>query len=233
MADNVTLPTTGTGTATPVLATDDVAGVHYPIGKLAYGALDSATIVTNASGNGLPAQGDVAHDGVDAGNPLLNGARAIAHGANPTAVAAADRTVTYANRAGIPFTIGGHPNIVTAVWNATGAFTDDPVVAVIGTGTKIVVTRITIALDEATTVGVAVRMGFGSTTLPALGASGADGVSGLLFYHPGLVPGGGIQIGDGSAILGIGGDGEDLRVTCEAPTSGTLAIGVSYFTIES
>lgn len=233
MADNVTIPATGTGTATPVIATDDIAGVHYPISKLAYGALDSATIVTNASGNGLPAQGDVAHDAADAGNPLLNGARAIAHGANPTAVAAADRTVLYANRAGILFTIGGHPNVVTAVYNTTAAQTDDLVVAAVGAGTKIAVTRVNIFLDEATTVGVGVRVGFGATTLPALGASGADGVSGLITYHPGLVPGGGIVTGDGSSIVGIGADGEDLRVTCEVPTSGTLAISVSYFTIES
>ena len=59
------------------------------------------------------AAGDVAHDGVDSGNPVKTGAVAVAHGTNPTAVAAADRTNLYANRAGIPFVMGGHPNIIT------------------------------------------------------------------------------------------------------------------------
>jgi len=42
VADNVTL-NAGAGGAT--LATDDIAGVHYQIVKLAYGALDAATVV--------------------------------------------------------------------------------------------------------------------------------------------------------------------------------------------
>lgn len=51
MADNITLDA-GSGGAT--LATDDVGGTHYQINKLAHGALDSATIVSTASG--LPVQ---------------------------------------------------------------------------------------------------------------------------------------------------------------------------------
>ncbi len=103
----------------------------------------------------------------------------------------------------------------------------------ISAGTKYVITRVTITLDEATTVGTGVRLGFGASTVPALGASGADGVAGILVYHPGLVPGSGMQLGDGSGILGVGGDGEELRITCDAPTSGTLVVSVSYYTIES
>lgn len=38
MADNVTIPTTGSGTATPVIATDDVSSVHYQKIKIALGA---------------------------------------------------------------------------------------------------------------------------------------------------------------------------------------------------
>lgn len=37
MADNVTIPASGTGTATPVVATDDVGGVHYQKVKLDLG----------------------------------------------------------------------------------------------------------------------------------------------------------------------------------------------------
>lgn len=42
MADNITIPASGTGTATPVIATDDVASVHYQIIKTTIGPLDSA-----------------------------------------------------------------------------------------------------------------------------------------------------------------------------------------------
>jgi hypothetical protein len=48
VADNVELDA-GAGGA--VMATDDVGGVHYAIGKLAYGALDSATLAASGAGN--------------------------------------------------------------------------------------------------------------------------------------------------------------------------------------
>lgn len=51
MADNV-VANAGSGGAT--FATDDVSGVHYPLSKLAHGALDSATVVSTSSG--LPVQ---------------------------------------------------------------------------------------------------------------------------------------------------------------------------------
>lgn len=85
----------------------------------ALGANGGLKIEGVASGTAVPVNGtvtasnvtgNVAHDGVDSGNPLLAGYQAIAHGTNPTAVAAADRTVGYANRAGVPFVMGGHPN---------------------------------------------------------------------------------------------------------------------------
>jgi hypothetical protein len=47
MADNVTADP-GAGGAT--FATDDIAGVHYPIEKLAWGALDTATLVASGAG---------------------------------------------------------------------------------------------------------------------------------------------------------------------------------------
>ena len=46
MADNVPI-TAGAGTS---IATDDVGGVHYQISKLAFGALDTATLVSSTSG---------------------------------------------------------------------------------------------------------------------------------------------------------------------------------------
>jgi hypothetical protein len=163
----------------------------------------------------------------------VQGGLAVAIGADPDAADANDAAAPVFTRHRQPFVIGGHPNTKCATWNATGAFTDDPVIAAVATGNKIVVTRITVTLDEAATVGVAVRMGFGTANVPALGASGADGVAQILCYHPGLIPGSGFQIGDGSGIIGMGADDEDLRVTCEAPTGGTLVISVSYFILPS
>jgi hypothetical protein len=52
MADNVTTPTTGSGTATPVIATDDAAGVHYQKVKLIDGTADSTTAIPGTA-NGL------------------------------------------------------------------------------------------------------------------------------------------------------------------------------------
>src|ERR1051326_4050025 len=51
MADNITL---NSGSGGAVVATDDITSVHYPISKLAHGALDSATLVSTSSG--LPVQ---------------------------------------------------------------------------------------------------------------------------------------------------------------------------------
>lgn len=168
--------------------------------------------------------GDVAHDGMDSGNPVKQGAKAIAHGANPTAVAANDRTDIYANRHGIPFTIGGHPNIITRRDNFTSAQTDTALVTV-GSGTKIVVTRMSFAADNANTVDVAVRAGFGAANTPT--------TTGVVASHPGLAAGGVYTVGDGSAILGVGADGEDLRFTGEVPTGGSIDVLTSFYTIES
>jgi hypothetical protein len=203
MADNVVLPFTGSGDATKTFASEDIAGagVHYQ------------RVV-----------GSIAHDGVDNGSPMKMGAKAIAHGTNPTAVAAADRTDLYANRAGIPFSIGGHPNIVTLRANYTAAQTDTAIVTIAG-GLKIVVTRLSVTADNANTVDVQVRIGFAAATTPT--------TTGVLLSHPGIARGSGVVEGNGAGMLGVGADGEDLRITSEVPTGGSIDVVVSYFTIES
>ena len=178
----------------------------------------------NAASDGASVSGDVAHDGVDAGEPIKIGYRAIAHGTNPTAVAAADRTDAYANRAGIPFTLGGHPNVVTIEAAYTAAQTDAAIVT-IATGLKIVVTQIQMTADNANTVDVGFRVGFGTANTPT--------TTGVILTHPGVAAGSGISRGDGSGILGVGADNEDLRITSEVPTTGSIRILVSYFTVES
>jgi hypothetical protein len=169
---------------------------------------------------------NVAHDAVDSGNPVKVGHKAIAHGTNPTAVAASDRTDWYANRHGVPWVIGGHPNIITFAQNYTAAQTDAALVTVSG-GTKIVVTRLLVTNDNSTSVDVSVRVGFGTANVPAYGNAGIIG------SHPGLSAGGGFNTGDGSGIIGVGGDGEDLRLTISVPTGGSLDCCISYYTVES
>jgi hypothetical protein len=175
--------------------------------------------------------GDVAHDAVDSGDPVKIGAKAVAHQTAPTAVAAGDRTDLYANRHGIPFGIGGHPNVQTASVRLTGANTDAAIIAgTLSTGTICVVTRLSVNVSNGCTVNVGCKIGFGSTTLPADSASSSNGI---LIDNDGWPPGGGINIGSGDGIVGVGRDGEELRVTNDAPTGGTLHITATYYLIES
>jgi hypothetical protein len=190
------------------------------------GVAGGTAVPVSGSVTAANAAGDVAHDGGDSGNPIKVGGVAVAHGANPTAVAAGDRTNLYANRAGVPFAIGGHPNVVTVKHaNITTAVTDAAIVTV-GAGLKIVVTAITATLDNASTVFPSLLVGFGAANTPT--------TTGVILAHGGVPAGGGVNRGDGSGILGIGGDGEDLRVTTTGNATGNgLQIVVSYYTIES
>lgn len=168
--------------------------------------------------------GNVAHGDADSGNPVKVGYKAVAHGSNPTAVDAGERTDSYANRHGIVFVIGGHPNAIPIRANYTAAQTNTAIVTV-SAGTKIVVTRVTVTADKANSVDVAVRIGFHTATTPT--------GTGCFAAHPGIEAGGGFTIGDGSGILGVGADGEDILITCEVPTGGSIDVVITYFTIES
>ena len=168
--------------------------------------------------------GTRAHDTVDGEGPVKVGHKAIAHSSNPTAVAADDRTDWYANRHGIPFMMGGHMNSITRRDNFTGAQTNAALVTISG-GNKIVVTRQKVTADNANSVDVQVRVGFAAATTPT-------GV-GVVGSHPGIPPGGGYTEGNGGGILGIGADGEDLRITSEVPTGGSIDVVTTYFLIES
>lgn len=178
---------------------------------------DVRDLVANAVG------GNVAHDGVDAGNPIKIGMKAVAHSATPTAVAAGDRTDTYANREGGPFVIGGAPNVVTVRANYTTAQTDTAVVTI--TSGKIVCTRCSITVDNACSVDVQARVGFGTTNTPT--------TTGVVLSHPGIAAGSGVIEGNGGGILGVGADGEDLRITSTVPTGGSIDVVASYYTTAS
>ncbi len=184
---------------------------------------DYAPIATDTEGN-VRIVGNRDHDAVDAGEVVGIGGYAVAHGANPTAVAAADRTHGIYNRHGVPFTIAGHPNIKTLRTNYTTAQTNAALVTV-AAGTKIVVTKASVFADNANTVDVAARIGFGTASTPT-----GDGT---VLSHPGIARGGGLVEGNGSGIIGQGADDEDLRITSEVPTGGSIDVMVCYYTIES
>ncbi len=172
-------------------------------------------------------EGKVASDAVDAGNPIKMGYHASSFGSAPTNVAAADRVDALASREGIPFYLGGHPNIVTEEFHFTAAQTNAALVTV-SAGTIIVVTGIDATVDNATTPDVAVRIGFATATLTAVSGSG---ITGIVLSHPGIAPGSGIVKGSASGIIGIGASNEDLRLTSEVPTGGALRILVTYYTV--
>lgn len=109
-------------------------------------------------------------------------------------------------------------NLITRRDNYTGAQTDTAIVSV-STGTKIVCYSCTVAADAANTAKPAVRVGFGATNTPT--------AAGTYLSHPGVPAGGGIR----QAGAVEGGDGEDLRITCAAPTGGSIDVVTVYRTI--
>ncbi len=171
--------------------------------------------------------GNIAHDGIDSGNPIKIGFKAVDLGATPTAVASLDRTDALSMRNGIQFVLGGHPNTLSQslqITDADGAQTDTAIITV-SAGTAIVVTKVSVTADNANTVDVSCRIGFGTANTPAVDAAG------IILFHPGIAAGSGVIEGNGAGIIGIGASNEDLRVTCEDPVTGSINIIVTYFTV--
>lgn len=155
----------------------------------------------------------------------MAGYQAVAHGSNPDAADALDAVVGITNRHRVQFMIGGHPNITTIRLQFTAAQTDVAIITV-GAGTKIVVTALQVTLDNASTVFPSVRIGFGTANTPT--------TTGVVAAHGGVPAGGGFGRGDGSGIIGIGADNEDLRITTVGAATGNgVEVVVTYFTIES
>lgn len=230
--DVATLPAI-TGTVTANAGTNlNTSLLALEAGGNLAGAATSLAVMDdwdNTASDGASVSGDVAHDGVDAGEPVKVGAKAVDLGATPTAVASNDRTNLYAMRNGIQFVLGGHPNIISKNFEVTaadGAQTDADILGVIGVGTSVVVTKCSVTASNANTVNVSCRIGFGG-----VGGVPAPDSAGIILYHPGIAPGSGVVEGNGMGIIGHGASGEELRVTCGAPTSGAISIVVTYFTV--
>lgn len=231
----------GTADSTALIPGDATNGLDVDVTRVSGNVtvVNGGTFVVQENGSALTAlqliddvvKADDAGFTAGTDKVAMVGGLAVALSSNPDAADANDGAAFLLNRHRIPFVLGGHPNIITTEYLWTTAQTDDAVVTV-STGAKIVVTQLQVTIDEATTVGVGFRLGFATSTLPTAPTDG-NAVAGYLASHRGLVPGSGLSRGDGSGILGIGADNEDLRITCEAPTSGSASLVVSYFTIES
>lgn len=169
--------------------------------------------------------------GGDERQVMILGAKAIAHGANPTAVAAGGEADLFVNRHGVPFVLGGHPNIISrshVIADSDGAQTNYALLAV-AAGSKAVITQISAVCDAGNTTNIAVRIGFGTASVPTPALAGTNG----LVIDGVFGAGSGQQKGMGAGIIAIGDDDEDLRLTCGDPVGGNLFIQYSYFTIES
>lgn len=219
-------------------------GVAQPVSLASvpsHAVTNAGTFATQVDGNALtslqliddPVIADDAAFTIGTSKVMMAGGAVVAHGANPDAADAGDGGAFLMNRHRILFVIGGHPNVKSATYLWTGSTTDDNVLPAISGGTKYVITGFSIVIDAACTVSVPVRIGFGTASVPALPSANADAVDDILFYHPGFVPGSGAVRGDGSGILGVGGDGAELRITAGATTGGTGVVTVNYYTIES
>jgi hypothetical protein len=248
MVDNVAI-TAGTGTS---VATDDVGGVHYQKIKLAIGAADTANLLAVGSGaidTGTPrvalatdspgvltpgATTSSASISITAATDIkAPGYIARAHAANPVAVNAGAQGELAMNRAGVQFVIGGHPNIVNRAYrilDSDGAQADINLLAsTLSAGTIAVITQLWVKADKNNSGNVSVQIGFGASAVPTPSASG---VANLLIDED-LGAGEGHQLGNGTGIIAIGGDGHELRMDCEDPAGGSITVGLSYFTIES
>jgi len=255
LAPRVRFDVSGSTNVTPPDASISVASVttNAPITVANYGvrricltttAYTSGTINLTAVAGGsslnelailaalnAAAANDPPHDDPDSGNPVKIGGRALSFGTNPTSVANNDRTNSYFTRDGQMFMIGGHPNVLTRecrVADADGAQTGAACVTV-SAGSKIVVTRAKVTCSASNTVNVAVRIMFDTDSTFA--SASTTGVAGGILSEDGIYPGGGAQSGDGSGIIGVGADDEDVRYTMADPVTGACSINISYFTI--
>lgn len=192
---------------------------------------DYVPIATDTEGN-VRLVGNRDHDAADAGEVVKVGGVAVSGSATPTSVASGDRTRFIANQHGIPYMLGGHPNLITREYDfGASAQTDvNLAAAVVAADERIYVTRFEALNDNATTAtGVSVRAGFGTANVPT---ASATGVSGMIGTHPGLAPGSGIMCGTGAGIIAVGAAGEEPRLTSSAATAGNLHVLISYFLVD-
>lgn len=134
----------------------DIVG-SLPAGTNAIGTVD----VTSAVITG----GAVAHDGVDSGNPIKIGHKAVSTQSGQTAVASGDRTDSITDLDGSLITrMTTHGDSVSGVATTTGA-SDTSVVAAQGASTYFYVTGFSVANTGSTTTLITFKDGSGGSAL--------------------------------------------------------------------
>jgi hypothetical protein len=228
-AQDTTLATTNTevGGLTETVPATDVAssGLNGRLQRIAQRLTSLIALLPAALVNGaLVMTGDTASGVTDAGNPVKMGGLAVAHGTNPTAVAAGQRANQAISRQGLPYVIPGHPNILTSAVTFTTAQTNTVLVSN-SAGTKIILWAYSVKTSDANTVDVSARLGIAASVVPA------DSATGLVDTHPNIAAGSGFAGGPG--IMGIGADAEQLLFTCSAPTGGSCQIAYKWYVVPS
>jgi hypothetical protein len=123
-----------------------------------------------------------------------------------------------------------HERIVTRcniVADSDGAQSNVALSAAVATGQRIVLTRLSVSLDNGSTGNLAVTIGFGASSVPSPTLAGVAGV----VFHAAMGGGQHHTVGDGSSIIAVGGDGEELRITCADPAAGNWRISYSYYLV--
>ena len=135
-----------------------------------------------------------------------------------------------ADPAGNITTIGGGLGVITGdnwIQASDGAQTNAALVSV-SAGTKIVLTQISAVVGAAVTAAnCGITIGFGTANVPTPTLAGVAGI----VLHGKFAAGGGQQKGNGGAVIAVGADGEDLRITCDSPTGGAIYVTYSYYTV--
>jgi hypothetical protein len=235
------ISTNGSATAIPADATNglyvDLKRFLTPNGDALVDDTNDAlrvhVIADSVSGATATDDGEIAADTASCAVAIApQYVKGVAHGTNPTGITANARVLAIANRAGIPFTMAGHPNLITktfTVADSDDAETDVAITGAIGAGTKVIVTYIKAKTSPANSGNTTLRVGFGTANTPAAALAGTTGL--LLDATYGAFQG--ETVGTGSGIVGIGADGEELRFTCSDPAGGHLYLTVCYYTVES
>ena len=116
--------------------------------------------------------------------------------------------------------LANDPALVTNIRASYTSAQTDTAIITVGAGNRIAYTNIYVGISADMTVDVLVRIGMGAANTPT--------TTGVAFTHPKMFAGQDSERGSGAGILGIGADGEDLRITTGTITTGTVDVLVSY-----
>lgn len=116
-------------------------------------------------------------------------------------------------------TIGYDTGWITTRANYSAAQTDTAIITASG-AQRIVVKKVSVMADKANSVDVAARIGFGAANTPT-----GDGT---LLSHPGIAAGSGAVEYEGESGVGAQTLGDDLRITSEVATGGSIDVIVVY-----